>query len=288
MKKKRYSIGELSRLCNVSTKALRFYDSLGLISSLRNGENNYRTYTHDDLLTVLILKYYKQMGFKLEEMKEFLSGTEGGATENMRVAFDRKIAELQKAQAELRHCEQSVLDWNALITEAMLVREADAREVSVKYVEPRVFLFQDQTFDGDIKSSIINVEFANYVEKTGNAITGPVYIQYASLEDRIARVPQSMRIMQDFLRPGGEGNFTTFGGCMMASCYHIGPLESIPQTYPRICQWADRHGYSIGTDCCERYIADYWTGENTHLHVAELRVKVQRKDLTQLTHKGRI
>ena len=67
MRKQQYSIGEMSQLCNVSKKALRFYDKIGLISSLRHDYNNYRLYTHDELLMVPVLKYYKQMGFKLDE-----------------------------------------------------------------------------------------------------------------------------------------------------------------------------------------------------------------------------
>ena len=54
-RKQQYSIGELSQLCNVSKKALRFYDKIGLISSLRHDYNNYRMYTHDELLLVPVL-----------------------------------------------------------------------------------------------------------------------------------------------------------------------------------------------------------------------------------------
>ena len=121
MKKNQYSIGEISRLCNVSRKALRLYDSMGLLSSRRNDENNYRTYSHNDLLMVLVLKYYKQMGFRLEEMKSFLAGNGIAAEEYMRESFGRKIDELARAQAELRHCEQCVRDRAA--------RERDRRHL---------------------------------------------------------------------------------------------------------------------------------------------------------------
>ncbi len=277
MKKKQYSIGEISRLCNVSRKALRLYDSIGLLSSLRNGENNYRTYSHNDLLMVLVLKYYKQMGFRLEEMKGFLAG--GGAAEGfMRESFEHKIEELTRAQAELRHCEQCVRDWHSLLAEARLVREAAVSEVSVKYVEPKDFLYQEQLFDGDIKSAIINLEFMDYAERSGDAVTGPVFIQYQSLSARISGESQPIRVMQDFLRPGGFGEKGGYGGRMVASCYHMGPLDEIPSSYPRILEWIRRHGYEAGAGCCERYVSDYWTGLDARWHVAELMVDVHRKN----------
>ena len=164
MRKQQYSIGEMSQLCNVSKKALRFYDKIGLISSLRHDYNNYRMYTHDELLMVPVLKYYKQMGFKLDEMKDFIAGQNGNVYSSMRSAFEKKIGELQSAQVELRRCEESVRDWHNLIKEAELVIAEGVREVSVKYVEQVNLLYQEQPFDGDIKSAIINIHFMDYVE----------------------------------------------------------------------------------------------------------------------------
>ncbi|MBR4424307.1 MAG: MerR family transcriptional regulator [Mailhella sp.] len=276
MKKPHYSIGEISRLCNVSRKALRLYDSMGLLSSRRNDENNYRTYSHNDLLMVLVLKYYKQMGFRLEEMKSFLVGN-GSDEGYMRESFEHKIDELAMAQAKLRHCEQCVRDWHSLLAEAHLVRESSVSEVSVKYAEPRRLLFQDQGFEGDIKSAIINLSFMDYAERSGDAVTGPVCIQYASLSARISGESQPIRVMQDFLRPGGTGDKEVFGGSMVATCYHMGPLEGIPSSYRRILEWIDRHGYAAGAGCCERYVSDYWTSSDPRWHVAELMVEVSRK-----------
>lgn len=279
MRKQQYSIGEMSQLCNVSKKALRFYDKIGLISSLRHDYNNYRMYTHDELLMVPVLKYYKQMGFKLDEMKDFIAGQNGNVYSSMRSAFEKKIGELQSAQVELRRCEESVRDWHNLIKEAELVIAEGVREVSVKYVEQVNLLYQEQPFDGDIKSAIINIHFMDYVEKTSNAITGPVYIRFSSLKDRMESRPQSVRIMQNVLMPCGGGGRVAFGGCMMASCYHIGALETIPETYDRFVSWVRRHGYTLGEACYERYVTDYWTTSNSDFHVTELLVKISRGGL---------
>ena len=276
MHKQQYSIGEMSRLCNVSKKALRYYDKIGLISSLRHDYNNYRMYTHDELLMVPVLKYYKQMGFKLDEMKDFITGQNGNVYSSMRSAFEKKIDELQNAQRELRRCEEAVRDWHDLLKEAELVVAEGVREVSVKYVEQASLLYQEQPFDGDIKSAIINIHFMDYVEKTGNAITGPVYIHFSSLKDRMESRPQSIRIMQHVLMPCGGGGRMSFGGCMMASCYHIGPLETIPESYEKFVSWIRRHGYTPGESCDERYVTDYWTTSNNDYHVAELLIKVSR------------
>jgi len=277
MKKQTYSIGELSSLCRLSKKALRLYDSIGLLSSQRNDGNNYRIYTHDDLLMVLVLKYYKQMGFRLEEMKAFLSGGSGSAIEFMRSSFEKKLEELRREQMEIRRCEQCVRDWQALLAEAGLVLESGVREVSIKYLEHKELLCMEQDFDGDIKSAIINIPFSDYVERTGNAITGPVFLRFSSVADRMEKKPQHVLVMQDFLRPGDGGERRSFGGCLAATCYHIGDLAGIPATYAVIMDWAKRRGYELDGACCERYVSDYWTGSDPNAHVAELMVKIRGK-----------
>ena len=276
VKKTQYSIGEMSRICNVSKKALRFYDEKGLISSLRHDCNNYRVYTHDEMLMVLVLKYYKQMGFKLDEMKEFIAGGCNSIPSSMREAFDQKLQELQKEKLALTRSEESLRDWRGLIHEAELVIAKGVTDVSVKYVEHAELLFQEQPFSGDIKSAIINAHFMDYVEKTGNAITGPVYLHFSSMKNRMSGEPQAVRIMQKTLPPRTEAALTSFGGCMMASCYHIGDIERIFETYERFASWIERHGYIAGEDCFERYVTDYWTTSNTASHVTEILVKVDR------------
>ena len=71
-----YSIGQVSKLCNISQKTLRYYDKIGLIKPDKvDDSNNYRYYSRETLLFVPVIKYYKQMGFKLEEMQELLGSS---------------------------------------------------------------------------------------------------------------------------------------------------------------------------------------------------------------------
>ena len=65
-----YSIGEVSRICNVPKKALRFYDKINIISPDYICEKSkYSTITGETLLLVPVIKYFKQMGFRLEEIE---------------------------------------------------------------------------------------------------------------------------------------------------------------------------------------------------------------------------
>lgn len=276
--KAKYSIGEVSRICNVSKKALRYYDDINIITSQRQDYNNYRYYTRDALLAVPVVKYYKQMGFKLEEMRDFIEGRSTASVyKAIKASFQTKIEELEILQEHIRRQYVSIKDWHDLIAEAEMVMENDIREVSIKYVDATEYLYQEQQFDNDIKSAIINIDWTNYVESLNNEVSGPVVLNFSSLDHRMRDKPQPMRILQKPLKPNPEHARTSFGGCMMASCYHIGPHESINETYTKMCRWADRFGYAFADETYERCVTDYWTTRNNTQFVTEILIKALRQ-----------
>ncbi|MCW7753341.1 MerR family transcriptional regulator [Desulfobotulus sp. H1] len=274
--KDRYSIGEVSTLCNVSKKALRYYDKIGLINSQRDESNNYRYYTQKSLLAVPVIKYYKQMGFKLDEMRDFIEGNAFNIYKAIQHSFRSKITELKHHQEEIRRQYLSVTDWYDLIIEAEMVIDNNIQEVAIKFVESSDCLFQIQAFDNNIEASIINIEFTNYVENVNNEITGPVIINFSSVRDRMQDKPQPIRILQRTLMECKEHEKMTFGGHMMLSCYHIGSHETVGETYEKMLRWAKNHSYVLSEDSFERYVTDYWTTRNSSQFVTEIMMGVSR------------
>lgn len=272
-----YSIGEVSKICNLSKKTLRYYDEMGVLCPDKvSDENNYRYYSRRTMLSVPMIRYYKQTGFKLEEMKEFLEGT--GATY---VVFEKhfrdKINELRDLQSELDLKLTSIRDWYDLILEAQMVLQNNVHEVSIKYIEASHLCYLDQDFEYDYMDSIINIEFTNYISSINNAITGPVIINYPNFKDKMSKECSKMRILQKTILKCNEHEIIDFGGCMAMSCYHIGPHETINNTYKKMCDWAVANGYKCAQDSYERYVTDYWTTRNTEKFVTEILIKVTRE-----------
>ena len=67
------------------------------------------------------------------------------------------------------------------------------------------------------------------------------------------------------------------GGCMMATCYHIGPHETLGEGYKRLLKWAKDNHYVLSEHFYERYVADYWLTSDTTRFITELMVEVSRK-----------
>ncbi len=67
--KKLYTIGDISEICGVPVKTLRYYDEIKLlVPEKRDADTNYRYYTEDQMLTLHNIRKLKNYGFSLDEV----------------------------------------------------------------------------------------------------------------------------------------------------------------------------------------------------------------------------
>ena len=272
---KYYSIGEVSEICKISKKALRFYDKIGLVSpDYIDQENHYRFYSRKTLLFFPIIKYYKQMGFKLEEMKKFLFSQE---TYMFHInGFEDKIKEIIEIQEQMNVSYKSIKDWQEMLFEAENVLRTGYTGVSVKYIKPEKVIYMDQEFEFNYMESIINIEWTNYLDSINQAITGPVMIRFSSIEDKINAKKTKVKVFQEMIGSlSGEKQMTCFGD-FFASCYHIGPHNSLNETYDKILKWIGENGYKVQGEVIERYLTDYWASNNAETFVTEVIVSIEK------------
>jgi MerR family Zn(II)-responsive transcriptional regulator of zntA len=63
----------LEKLSGISAHTLRYYEKEGLLKPSKRGENNYRHYSQDDLITAKFIKRSKACGFSLSETSSLLA-----------------------------------------------------------------------------------------------------------------------------------------------------------------------------------------------------------------------
>lgn len=275
--KKLFSIGEVSKICNISKKALRYYDQIKLISpDYVNEENGYRYYSEDTLLYLPILKYYKQMGFKIGEMQGLLSGVN---LNGILKCFPEKIGELTNEGRKIQESLISIQDWYQLIQEAQMVLRYKTCDISVKYFPELDFCYMDQAFNYHYSPTVVNIPWTNYLEAHEQEITGAVILHYDSFEEKMNGKCKKVRIMQQAVRPDIESTIQLKRERGMAVCvYHIGPHETIDLEYQRIKEWAKGRNCCLASDSYERFVTDYWSTKQTKEFVTEIMVPFEEKD----------
>jgi MerR family copper efflux transcriptional regulator len=97
------NIGQASSATGVSSKMIRYYESIGLIRQSRRTDSGYRTYGDNDLHTLRFIKRARKLGFSLEQIRDLLSlwGDLGRASADVKAIAQAHVADLQKRIVEL-------------------------------------------------------------------------------------------------------------------------------------------------------------------------------------------
>ncbi|MBJ7537660.1 Zn(2+)-responsive transcriptional regulator [Marinomonas transparens] len=66
-------IGDLEKQSGISAHTLRYYEKSGLLKPSKRGDNNYRHYSNEDLITAKFIKRSKACGFSLAETSSLLA-----------------------------------------------------------------------------------------------------------------------------------------------------------------------------------------------------------------------
>lgn len=96
-----YTVGEFSKICQVSVKTLHHYDRIGLLKPFCVDEfTGYRYYTREQVERMLLIGRLKRYGFSLEEVRSILE------CKDSRVLFSKlqhqkEKLEMQKQETEL-------------------------------------------------------------------------------------------------------------------------------------------------------------------------------------------
>lgn len=105
-------IHELAQACGVSTKTIRYYESIGLLPPPRRTDNNYRHYQPADAERLRFVVGARALGFSLDEIAEILAFRELGEApclyvldrlERKAAEIETRIASLRALQRDLRH-----------------------------------------------------------------------------------------------------------------------------------------------------------------------------------------
>ncbi|UXY30029.1 MerR family transcriptional regulator [Streptomyces sp. HUAS TT20] len=105
-------IGELAARAGTTTRALRYYESRGLLPARRD-DKGYRSYDEADLRLLTQIRTLRDFGFDLEETRPFVECLRAGHPEGdscpaSLAVYRRKLDELDALIGELRAVREKV------------------------------------------------------------------------------------------------------------------------------------------------------------------------------------
>jgi DNA-binding transcriptional MerR regulator len=114
-----YSISDLAKEFDVTTRTIRFYEDKGLISPERQGQN--RIYTPADRTTLKLILRGKRLGFSLDQCRDIIGMYVPGQSNADQLA--RLIRSIRDKRDQL---EQQLHDIEAMMVD---LNESEARSI---------------------------------------------------------------------------------------------------------------------------------------------------------------
>ncbi|QLE39899.1 heavy metal-responsive transcriptional regulator [Nostoc sp. C052] len=109
--KKLLLIGQVTDLTGIPIRTIRYYESLGLINSLKRTEGGFRQFSLDVLTRLAFIKRAQNLGLSLEEIGNILQVYDQGQTpcgeikeklEEKVLQIDRQIDQLLTLRSEIK------------------------------------------------------------------------------------------------------------------------------------------------------------------------------------------
>lgn len=98
----RLTVGQLAQKHNISARAIRHYENIGLLESSRDVESNYRIYGEDESQRLSQILLFKGMGFSLREISAII--TSSGRKETIVNIIRNRLKNLEKKALVFYNC----------------------------------------------------------------------------------------------------------------------------------------------------------------------------------------
>lgn len=265
-----FSPKEVSELCNLSRKQLRYYEKQGLITPVsRNENNNYRFYTQQHITQLFMIREYMLLGYTLQEIQEILDNND---LQHIRTFFSNWMDRSQKKFNE------SVLEYTKQIQKYRQVSEAivflEKAQLSQNHT-PLDFSAQIENFPGGlvVYTTESGTPFDN--QAACQKAISPLYIlgnqfhlhfmgpltyhfsQLIHLESyTVKHWPTQINIWFSIAETSQQHpQIKRITDCPCITAVHVGPYDDTLQTtYDQLLMWAKAHSLPLIGDSLEQYL----------------------------------
>ncbi len=267
MKNGLFSIGDFSRMCRLTVKALRLYDEQGIFKPGHvDPTSGYRYYSSAQLVEADLIRLLRSLELPLEDIRRFVREKDPVRREALLEEHRRAIEERAEGYRSIAASIERLLEER----EGVMERKIEIKELG----DQPVLGIRFKTAMSEIGDSLGNSygELFACLGKTGEFPAGPPFLLYHDGEYKEEDADVEACVPTAKLLPG-EGNVKGYGlsGAKVASTLHMGPYEQIGDTYQELMLWISDQGYHPSVPCREVYLV----GPEQADDPAEYRTEVQ-------------
>ncbi len=279
-----FTIGQISEICNIPVKTLRYYDDIGLLPpEYVDSQNNYRYYIKKQILFLNIIKHFKTSGFSLQDIglllkREDLSMLENKLVERMH-QVQNKIRELQylrdKMELDIKYLKMGKDFSEYLENEG---ETWDRKGIEIKQIPKIPVLFTRYNCPSNPGAYIKRFsELNTLMEKYKLFRVGPLmaifYDHYTKFDYNNADIEVCLPVA------GNLDNcpcIREYGGFLGVTLLHKGQYSKMPESYGAALEWIEKKGYKYKVPVTEKYIIDTASTTLEDNYITEIIMPVEK------------
>lgn len=240
------TIGELSKISQVTIKSIRYYQELGLLEPIKTDPlTNYRYFNKDSYERINSILALKDLGFSLSEIKSILDLCENEL--ELKDYISNKIKEVRIKVKKLKDMETRLIKFNSDL-------EMKTPHVSYNIIEYElnIPIYASVKINGFYDG--IGNGFKSIYKKLGRYIIGFPYSFFYDLEYKNEN--PNFEAVLELNKKIKNSNFK-IGSILKAKAFKLsykGPYGGQGETYLKLFQYCHENGYQIKLPIIEQYI----------------------------------
>lgn len=237
-----YTIGQFSRICQVSPKALRHYEKLGLLVPFKVDETNqYRYYTREQLDSIKAITFLKDLGIPLKTIRTIID--QGSQPEKIEAILEEHRV-LLLGQLETLNHRLVRLGWWRKTMEAREMNDIKNYDIRLRDV-PEVMVYSERKVLKDIHHELPQIlrRLLDELEAKGVVCSGaPIFLYYDNFYDGSFDPTQvDVEIGWPVNDPAAATN--KLSAVRAAGLTYVGPYDGLEDAYAAVFTWLNEHGY---------------------------------------------
>ena len=240
------SIGEFSRVTQLSIKALRLYHEKGiLVPGSVNLRSKYRYYGSRDVEKARVLRQLRELGFSLQEIKEIFSGCQDDA--QVTVHVEKKLAEIGQTVRKYQDIQKNLELFLDSIQEEKMIYKTDIEMEEI----PQVLICSIR-FHG--KYHEVGAKFGTLFKAAGRRAAGKPFSLYhdGEYKEENADIEACLEVKKEIKKPGISCRL--LAGGKVLTLLHYGPYEELGRSYQRLYEACREKNLEIILPSREQYL----------------------------------